>query len=225
MFGNHISSFPLSLKASFRNISIDPIYEVEIRRIIPPVSTLSVEAFGRNYHIEPELAGERGPDVLLQAVGTRDHTRNMRAWVSQPRQASVWNRPGTSTVKQTRLHNLRVILNLNPLDGKPRFNRFDETRSWFHDYFIAVPEVTAFERGANDYVCVPLRPAWFTTTKVCASKSVTSGRRPDPPPLISFGVYQAADMWRLFGSRHDRRVGPPSLVVYVNADQPRGTAA
>jgi hypothetical protein len=66
-------------------------------------------------------------------------------------------------VKQTRWHNLRVILNLNPLDGKPCFNRFDQTRSWFHDSIMAVPEmcsesvkVTGFERGANDHVCVPL---------------------------------------------------------------------
>jgi hypothetical protein len=102
--------------------------------------------------------------VLLKAVShmTRE-IRNMRAWVSQPRQASVSNRLGTSTVKQTRLHNLRVILNHNPLDGKPCFNRLDKTRSWFYDYLSAVPEmciasvrVTTFERGANDYVCVPL---------------------------------------------------------------------
>jgi DNA-binding response OmpR family regulator len=121
------------------------------------VSTLCVEAFGRNYRNEPELAGERGPDLLLQAVShVAGEIRNMRAWVSQRRQACVSNRPATSTVKQRRLHNLRVILNLNPLDGKPCFNRFDETRSWFHDYVIAVSEVTAFERGANDYVCVSL---------------------------------------------------------------------
>jgi DNA-binding response OmpR family regulator len=126
------------------------------------VSTLCVEAFGRNYRDEPELAGERGPDVHLQAVSHMvREIRNMRAWVSQPKQASVSNRPGTSTVKQTRWHNLRVILNLNPLDGKPCFNRFDQTRSWFHDSIMAGLEmcsasvrVTAFERGANDYVCV-----------------------------------------------------------------------
>jgi len=68
LFSNHISSFLLSLKTAFRNVSKNSIYEVAIRRIIPQVSTQCVERFGRNYRNEPELAGGRGPDMLLQAV-------------------------------------------------------------------------------------------------------------------------------------------------------------
>lgn len=55
-----------------------------------------------------------------------------------------------------------VILNLNPRDGKRPFNLLDEARSWFHGPIMVVSDmcsestkVTAFERGADDYVCVP----------------------------------------------------------------------
>jgi DNA-binding response OmpR family regulator len=56
-----------------------------------------------------------------------------------------------------------VILNLNPLAGQPPFHLIDEIRYWLHQPVIAVSEacsedvkVTAFERGVDDYVCVPL---------------------------------------------------------------------
>jgi DNA-binding response OmpR family regulator len=55
-----------------------------------------------------------------------------------------------------------VILNLNPVDGLPPFSLIDEIRSWFDVPLIAVSEVctesvrvTAFERGADDYLCFP----------------------------------------------------------------------
>ena len=55
-----------------------------------------------------------------------------------------------------------MILNLNPRDGKRPFNLLDEARSWFHGPIMVVSDmcsentkVTAFERGAEDYTCVP----------------------------------------------------------------------
>jgi DNA-binding response OmpR family regulator len=55
-----------------------------------------------------------------------------------------------------------LILNLNSVDGCPPFRLLDDARSWFDGAIIAVSEacdesvrVTAFERGADDYICVP----------------------------------------------------------------------
>jgi len=55
-----------------------------------------------------------------------------------------------------------AILNLNPLDGKRPYDLIAETRAWFDGPLVAVSEVcsenvrvSAFERGADDYVCVP----------------------------------------------------------------------
>ena len=55
-----------------------------------------------------------------------------------------------------------IIVNLNPLDGQPPFHLLDNARYWLHEPIIAVSEacsesvkVAAFERGADDYLCIP----------------------------------------------------------------------
>ena len=55
-----------------------------------------------------------------------------------------------------------IILNLNSRDDKRPFHLIDEIRSWFRGPIMVVSDmcsestkVSAFERGADEYVCVP----------------------------------------------------------------------
>jgi DNA-binding response OmpR family regulator len=83
-----------------------------------------------------------------------------------------------------------MILNLNPRDGKRPFNLIDEARSWFQGPIMVVSDVcsestkvSAFERGADDYACVP-----FGLREFAARVDALLRRTASPSPARHFKV-------------------------------------